>query len=584
MVINKARVSEVTQPTRELNSNTHCARVRLAFVSIFLFATFGCSKVGPTLESLKAYYPSTLTEPNQINVNFCTTPASTVQSNLKYLFIIDNSTSNRTNYKLKYTLDALGNSVASPQCPIDTGTTNQYATDPTRSRRYQALQDFMTSIEADPARANDPSRYYGLIEFSTQATVRSAGGGSFVQNPTAFKNLITQRYQASSTPGSGVDDGTTDYLAALSLAKSVIQSDIQAAKNTMPAKSSAYVIVFISDGFPIPGAGLLCQNGTAIYLDQNGLQIQPQSPTQIKQMVQSIVALESETEYVDLISMFTGYMKVNGNEDPGARTLLKDMAIVGKGGAYEFGNGQSVDFNLFTLPPRMLRHELGEVFVRNMNSVWWPGEREQLLDSDADGIPDKIERQLGLNPFSRDSNGNGISDLVEYLHPTGQSCAGVVNPNGDDDGDGLTNCEETYLGNSTGIKNFDTNGNLIPDGLEFASNLDFIHSPNGDQSDFDFDGLTNRTEIKLGLPPTMDNHLFQNLVPLRYETIIRSQTDLQTCYTIKVHGIKRMTSTDLIHVDIIERSPAIFNYAKLRTKEANFSAGSDQLTIDLVLP
>jgi hypothetical protein len=94
---------------------------------------------------------------------------------------------------------------------------------------------------------------------------------------------------------------------------------------------------------------------------------------------------------------------------------------------------------------------------------YWPAEG---LDSDADGLPDDWENMNGLDPFSPDSDGDGVLDAQE-----------------DEDGDGLTNYAEWQAGTNPWDQDTDHNGVL--DG----------------QEDNDNDGLTNSEELAMGTHP-----------------------------------------------------------------------------------
>jgi hypothetical protein len=95
-----------------------------------------------------------------------------------------------------------------------------------------------------------------------------------------------------------------------------------------------------------------------------------------------------------------------------------------------------------------------------------------LLDSDRDGLPDFVEMAL---------HGDRLS----------------TNPDGDDDGDGLTNLEEYCLG--TDPQNADTDGDGIPDGEEV------LRRTNPLSADSDGDGYTDWEEIQAGTDPLDPN-------------------------------------------------------------------------------
>ena len=105
-----------------------------------------------------------------------------------------------------------------------------------------------------------------------------------------------------------------------------------------------------------------------------------------------------------------------------------------------------------------------------------------LLDSDNDGLPDQVETQLGLNPFSADSNGNGVSDANE-----------------DADGDGLSNLRELQEGTNPGIADTDADG--LSDSEELFAGADgYVTDPR--RPDTDGDGMPDGFESFYRLNPT----------------------------------------------------------------------------------
>ncbi len=88
------------------------------------------------------------------------------------------------------------------------------------------------------------------------------------------------------------------------------------------------------------------------------------------------------------------------------------------------------------------------------------------IDADGDGLPDDVERLLGLDPLKADSNGNGVPDGAE-----------------DPDRDGLTSAFEIIFG--TDPRRVDSDGNGLNDGDE----------------DRDRDGLSERRELAAGTDP-----------------------------------------------------------------------------------
>lgn len=82
---------------------------------------------------------------------------------------------------------------------------------------------------------------------------------------------------------------------------------------------------------------------------------------------------------------------------------------------------------------------------------------DQVIDSDADGLSDYLESQIGSNPNVQDTNGDGLLDEAAYQ-------AGYSLTDTDIDGDGLTNSFEIALG--TDPFRTDTDGDGYDDGAD----------------------------------------------------------------------------------------------------------------------
>ncbi len=121
------------------------------------------------------------------------------------------------------------------------------------------------------------------------------------------------------------------------------------------------------------------------------------------------------------------------------------------------------------------------------------------LDTDGDGIIDALESSI------IDTDGDGVNDEADIANT--DPC--IPNPNAglcDQDGDGLTNTQETTAG--TNPTNPDTDNDGINDGLEVANGSDPLDPCDPDDSlplcqiDTDADGLTDAQEGVLGTDPT----------------------------------------------------------------------------------
>ncbi|MGL5487509.1 MAG: inverse autotransporter beta domain-containing protein [Shewanella sp.] len=130
-------------------------------------------------------------------------------------------------------------------------------------------------------------------------------------------------------------------------------------------------------------------------------------------------------------------------------------------------------------------------------------------DRDGDGLNNGQENQLGTDPDKKDTDGDGIDDKTEVDNGTNPLDPNdpISDPNGDRDGDGLTNGQENQLGTDPDKK--DTDGDGIDDKTEVDNGTnpldpqdpalnDTVPDPNGDR---DGEGLTNGQENQLGTDP-----------------------------------------------------------------------------------
>ena len=132
-------------------------------------------------------------------------------------------------------------------------------------------------------------------------------------------------------------------------------------------------------------------------------------------------------------------------------------------------------------------------------------------DPDHDGLTTREEYALGTDPWSWDTDGDGMSDGWEISH--GLSPTSSADGLADDDHDGVCNRAEYLYG--TDPHSADTDGDGIPDGWELLHGLNAI-SASGDQgalADPDADGFSNIAEY------TADSNPFDATSNLRIEDV-----------------------------------------------------------------
>jgi hypothetical protein len=130
------------------------------------------------------------------------------------------------------------------------------------------------------------------------------------------------------------------------------------------------------------------------------------------------------------------------------------------------------------------------------------------IDSDGDGMTDRAELAMGLDPTSPDSDHDGVPDSLEA--PGGRLVDtdhdGVPDALDDDsDGDGIPDSAEGAAdADGDGIPNFrdlDSDGDGLTDRVEGAGDLDRDGVPNYLDLDSDGDGVSDQREVANGSSP-----------------------------------------------------------------------------------
>lgn len=464
-------------------------------------------------------------------INFCTTKADTIKSNLKFIFVVDRSGSNQLRYDLN------DPSITYP------------GTDPTGSRRFDALLRFVDSFQSDEY------IHWSMVNFASDARIAR----EFTNDKQGFYDFVQDQRDRTAQ----IDAGSTNYLSALENVYNMIDRDIEAARDVDPIVSSNYVIFFISDGSPI-------------------VQQQLQSAQQVLGRIETITSFEEEEKhYVEGIQVNTAYYY----EDPidlGARDLLNTMSVTGNGDFLEFASGQEIDFSRFAIPTRISRFALKEIWIANANTVW--SGNQLVSDTDADGLPDFLEVQLGSNFLAYDSDGNGVGDGIEYRISGGRPCQDAqcrtaqANPYTtcrslesapgvfpDTDKDFLNDCEEKLVG--TDRRDPDTNRDYVPDWMAFVNDIQMIQGTSDLLTDPDQDGLTIYQELKRNTPVRVHNGQVSGLQQLQYVGKMVSTNQEQDCFSYQIQKMPFHTRNDKIRIFLFENTKSIGEKIVFRVAE-----------------
>ena len=272
-----------------------------------------------------------------------------------------------------------------------------------------------------------------------------------------------------------------------------------------------------------------------------------------------------------------------------SESLLRSMAELGNGIYRDFENSEEIDFLSFNFTSLKQSFTLLRAYAQN-NSALPPKAADEvgrddivldfLPDSDADGIDDLAEQELGSDVAVRDSDklatppaitsvpepiadpaawGDGWNDKFEFdridvgFDPRFQSlpvdgCPGF-DPGGVDrqdlDADGLNGCEEQLVqsANADGCRDApcnrdraDSDGDGLSDGLEVRFGLN-PRVAEGNRDD-DFDGLPNADEVVRGLDPLLPDADRRERASVRYELLNLGDTDDgRTCYKSIARGV-----------------------------------------------
>lgn len=167
---------------------------------------------------------------------------------------------------------------------------------------------------------------------------------------------------------------------------------------------------------------------------------------------------------------------------------------------------------------------------------WTFDDWQYLADTDEDGLPNLIEKEIGSDPYNPDTDGDGLPDGYEALtlgtDPTKPDTDdnGVLDCDEDFDEDGLTNLQEYELG--TEPYNDDTDGDGLKDGEEI-----YTYGTDPLKVDTDDDGLYDGDEIYFEtdpLNPDTDGNGVLDGDEKRFQTFIH-KVENEDCAVTEVH-------------------------------------------------
>lgn len=428
--------------------------------------------------------PSPIDNKLGIRGSFCTEDPSTVEFPVKIVFVVDTSQSMN---------------VTDPPDPADGNYTG----------RARAITDVVNQL------AGTTGVEVAVVGFSG-AVLNATNGFTPIVTPEEIADV------ASAVVTFNTGTGLTNYEAALDEAYTLLVTDIAEADEIQRARSK-YVVIFVSDGVPDP------------YVP----------PEELFERVEDIFKLEKERRLGEM-RFHSVYLsgRTPGWLQAEPVNLLKEMARVGGGSFRNIGNGEKINFLSIDFTSFRRVFTLKSFVVSNLSARPLPDPFEA-ADSDGDTIPDVDEPRIGTDPAVRDSDEDGIHDGIEDrlrnagfdpLDGSDSDCTvgeGDDYNRRDDDGDGLLNCEERFLG--TNPRLHDTDGDGLPDGVEISAGV----SPVAPDTyvDLDRDLVTNGVEVRDHVDPTRDDRDYRFDLRYRYDLSRTGIVDGRTCWEFNVSNI-----------------------------------------------
>lgn len=425
-------------------------------------------------------------------------------------------------------------------------------TDPQRTNRYQNLLDWIDKRVASGV--DTSSEKYALIEFSLRGQI--VNGGQFdPKKPFVsiddFRQIVDKQFRGGSTDLDG-----TPYQATVNKMREILELEIkerikkheEELKTNKDAKKVTFqsLNIMLSDGQPCSQ-----EDGGSFFPGQPNPPACPQFGQiqeglildRVKMLVDDFTKDPVYGQYITQVNLNTGFYEAPGGDNLFAKELLRKMADQGRGIFFDFSNGAKIDYDqVVRVVVRTIRISPNEWEVKNLNVQWNEDFEQQMVDKDADGLPDALENPTYCND-KWDCDGDGIRDGIYYVNHHGFSCETMLdNSTGqtkcrakpdtcpktqdgkylDEDGDTLRECEEKAVGSND--EKFDTNNDFIVDDTAYYRSY-YIGSPDQNLGmppvqDTDSDGHSDYEEIqRLFTPFTIPMYDHPGIKPLEYKRV-----------------------------------------------------------------
>jgi hypothetical protein len=513
------------------------------FVGVVLLLAMACTNA--KLERVPP--PDAPRADNKLSVEgeFCTTDPDDLKFPVKLLFLIDTSTS-------------------------------MQATDP-EGKRVDALIEVIDSV------IGVDGVEIGLVTFGLGATVLTEKCDDYVARINCTEGFAPPEQALRAIAGAGQAAGTTDFLITLQSAISLLADDM-ASSDAQAVQNARYQVIFLSDGLPDAdgefNADRTCREAgewelAGEILDEAGV------ITEVGTLIDQLVELGEQYDVAQLgfNTAFAAAPNTLTEVKACGSTFMRAMAKQGGGVFRDFSSGEAINFLFVDFTSFKRVFSLKSFLALNVNALPFsfaidadeqaksddPTIQAGIIDSDADGLSDEIERRIGTRPDLTDTDEDGFSDLLEQRlvlsgfdpnDPTDADCA-AAQDRGDLDGDGLRDCEERFVGTNPRVYDTDLDG--FGDGVEahYGSNPGLSDT----NLDIDFDGVRNAAELRGHSRLDTDDItvLSEHAYRLRVRQLGLQQG--QYCYSFRADNISLATTQGAATltplVDGLEASPGL---------------------------
>ena len=456
-----------------------------------------------------------------IDGRFCTTDPDNLAFPVKVLFLIDASAS-------------------------------MNATDP-EGKRVDALVDVINTV------FDVPGIEIGIMPFAGGPQPGTEHCDDYVNRIGCRPGFAPPAEAIKSALEVGEGAGTTDFISTLNGVVSFLADDMSNT-NGEDLQNARYAIIFLSDGLP-DSDGTFDPVGTcddAAVWERAGETIDNAGVvTAVGDLLEQIDELARQYDVRELTfnTAFAAAAETQSQIKACGSTFMRAMATQGQGVFRDFSSGEEINFLFIDFTSFKRVFAMKSFLATNLSAAPFstalgvgfdvrsddPTLAKGIIDSDADGLPDEIERLIGTDPQQQDTDGDGFSDLLESrlttsgldpLDPTDADCAADVDRL-DRDGDGLRDCEERFFG--TIVSRYDTDNDGFGDGVELMAGL----NPALDDTlfDVDFDGVRNNNELRAHSRVDTDDIVQLSEHAYRYKIVEDGLEGSSLCYTFNVDNI-----------------------------------------------